>query len=163
MVSKLVSHQSGTTLYHHEMFSSVLSLSHVWLFVTSWIAACQASLSITNSQSSLRLASIESVMPYSHLILCHSLLLLPPIPPSIRVFSNELFKSLLLNEFMALILYMLTFFFSVCTEIHKFHSQVEVLPAGLETLIDKTLWNVLNLIWWVCWWQLTASLLLKII
>ena len=65
------------------------SLSHVWLFATPWIAACQASLSITNSRSSLRLTSIESVMPSSHLILCHPLLLLPPIPPSIRVFSNE--------------------------------------------------------------------------
>ena len=68
---------------------SVQSLSHVWLFATLWIAACQASLSITNSQSSLRLTSIESVMPSSHLILCHSLFLLPPIPPSMRVFSNE--------------------------------------------------------------------------
>ena len=70
-------------------FSSVQSLNHVWLFVTPWIAACQASLSITNSQSSLRLTSIESVMPSSHLILCHPLLLLPPIPPSIKLFSNE--------------------------------------------------------------------------
>ena len=69
--------------------SSVQSLSHVWLFATPWIAARQASLSITNSRSSLRLMSIESVMPFSHLILCHPLLLLPPIPPSIRVFSNE--------------------------------------------------------------------------
>ena len=65
------------------------SLSPVRLFVTPWIAAHQASLSITNSRSSLRLTSIESVMPSSHLILCHPLLLLPPIPPSIRVFSNE--------------------------------------------------------------------------
>ena len=64
-------------------------LSRVRLFATPWIAARQASLSITNSWSSLRLTSIESVMPSSHLILCHSLLLLPPIPPSIRVFSNE--------------------------------------------------------------------------
>ena len=70
-------------------FSSVQSLSHVRLFVTPWIAAYQASLSITNFQSLLRLTSIESVMPSSHLILCHPLLLLPPIPPSIRVFSNE--------------------------------------------------------------------------
>ena len=70
-------------------FSSVQSLSRVRLFVTPWIAARQASLSITNSQSSLRLTSIESVMPFSHLILCCPLLLLPPIPPSIRVFSNE--------------------------------------------------------------------------
>ena len=67
---------------------SVQSLSHVWLFVTPWIAARQASLSITNSQSSLRLTS-KSVMPSSHLILSRPLLLLPPIPPSIRVFSNE--------------------------------------------------------------------------
>ena len=70
-------------------FSSVQSLSRVRLFVTPWIAACQASLSIANSQSSLRLMSIELVMPSSHLILCRPLLLLPPISPSIRVFSNE--------------------------------------------------------------------------
>ena len=78
-ISKLMSFQ----------FSSVQSLSHVRLFVTPRIAARQASLSITNSQSSLRLTSIESVMPSSHLILYHPLLLLPPIPPRIRVFSNE--------------------------------------------------------------------------
>ena len=64
-------------------------LSCVRLFATPWIAAHQASLSITNSWSSLRLTSIESVMPSSHLILCRPLLLLPPIPPSIRVFSSE--------------------------------------------------------------------------
>ena len=71
------------------IFSSVQSLSCVRLFVTPWIAARQASLSITNSWRSLRFMSIESVMPSSHLILCCPLLLLPPIPPSIRVFSNE--------------------------------------------------------------------------
>ena len=70
-------------------FSSVLSLSHVWLFATPWITAHQASLSITNSWNSLKLTSIESVMPSSHLILCRPLLPLPPIPPSIRVFSNQ--------------------------------------------------------------------------
>ena len=70
-------------------FSSVQSLSRVRLFATPWIAALQASLSITNSQSLLKLMSIETVMPFSHLILCCPLLLLPPIPPSIRVFSNE--------------------------------------------------------------------------
>ena len=70
-------------------FSSVQSLSRVRFFATPWIAACQASLSITISQSSLRLMSIESVMPSSHLILGHPLLLQPPISPSIRVFSNE--------------------------------------------------------------------------
>ena len=69
--------------------SSVQSLSHVWLLETPWTAARQASLSITNSQSSLKLTSIKSVMPSSHLILCRPLLLLPPIPPSIRVFSSE--------------------------------------------------------------------------
>ena len=72
-----------------ESISSVQSLSRVRLFATPWIAARQASLSITISRSSLRLASLESVMPSSHLILCHPLLFLPPIPPSIRVFSNE--------------------------------------------------------------------------
>ena len=71
------------------MFSSVQSLSRVRLFATPWIAARQASLSITNSRNSLRFTSIESVMPSNHLILCRPLLLLPPIPPSIRVFSNE--------------------------------------------------------------------------
>ena len=70
-------------------FSSVQSLNHVRLCVTPWIAACQASLSITNSQSSHKLMSIESVIPSSHLILCRPILLLPPIPPSITVFSNE--------------------------------------------------------------------------
>ena len=69
-------------------FGSVQSLSHVRLFVNPWIAALQASLTITNSRSSLKLTSIES-MPSSHIILCHPLLLLPTIPPSIRVFSNE--------------------------------------------------------------------------
>ena len=69
--------------------SSVQSLSCVLLFATPWIAACQASLSITNSRSLFKLMSIELVMPSSHLILCHRILLLPPIPPSIRVFSNE--------------------------------------------------------------------------
>ena len=69
-------------------FSSVQSLSCVRLFATPWITAHQASLSITISWSSLKLTSIESVMPSSHLILCRPLFLLPPIPPSIRVFSN---------------------------------------------------------------------------
>ena len=70
-------------------FSSIQSLSGVQLFETSWTAACQASLSITNSQNLLKLMSIKSVMPSSHLILCHPLCLLPSIFPSIRVFSNE--------------------------------------------------------------------------
>ena len=71
-------------------FSVVIqSLSHVWFFATPWTAARQASLSITNSQSLLKLMSIESVMPSNHLILCRPLLLPPSIFPSIRVFANE--------------------------------------------------------------------------
>ena len=72
-----------------KVFSSVQSLSRVRLFVTPWTAARQASLSITNSQSLLKLTSIKSVMPSNHLILCHPLLLLPSIFSSIRVFSSE--------------------------------------------------------------------------
>ena len=71
------------------MFSSVQSLSRVRLFATPWTSASQASLSITNSRSSLSLTSIESMMPSGHLILCRPPLLLPPSPPSIRVFSSE--------------------------------------------------------------------------
>ena len=78
-----------TGLERYLQFSSVQLLSRVRLFATPWIAARQASLSITNSQSLPKTMSIKSVMPSSHLILCCPLLLLPPIPPSIRVFSNE--------------------------------------------------------------------------
>ena len=81
--------KKGVCLYCWWGFSSVQLLSRVWLFATPWIAARQASLFTTNSQSSLRLASIESVMPSSHLILYRPLFLLSPIPPSIKVFSNE--------------------------------------------------------------------------
>ena len=77
------------TLQHNHQFSSVQSLSHVWLFATPWTATHQASLSITNSQSLPKLMSIGSVMPSNHLILYHPLLLPPSIFPSIRVFSNE--------------------------------------------------------------------------
>ena len=80
---------NSNCLPYSVQFSSVQSLSRVRLFATPWIAAHQASLSITNSQTSLRLTSFESVMPSSHPILCCPLLLPPPIPPSIRVFSNE--------------------------------------------------------------------------
>ena len=81
-------------VWHHQLnghvqFSSVQSLSHVRLFATIWTTAHQASLSITNSQSLLKLMSIKSVMPSNHLILCRPLLLLPSTFPSIRVFSNE--------------------------------------------------------------------------
>ena len=83
---------SGGTLQSSDtiiQFSSVQLLSRVQLSVTPWTAACHASLSITNSRSSLKLTSIELVMPSNHLILWHPLLLLPSIFPSIRVFSNE--------------------------------------------------------------------------
>ena len=87
-----LSHQGSPKpgwLTHYYPFGSVQSLSRVRLFVTPWTSACQAFLSITNSQSSLKLMSIESVMPSNHLILCPPLLLLPSIFPSIRVFSND--------------------------------------------------------------------------
>ena len=92
-VSLLQEHQqhgaSPSAWWQKVLPLSVQSLGRVRLFATPWIAAGQASLSITNSRNSLRLTSVESVMPSSHLILCRPLLLLPPIPPSIRVFSNE--------------------------------------------------------------------------
>ena len=81
--------QGAIPLAHIYTGQSIQSLSHVWLFVTPWTAACQASLSITNSQSLLKIMSIKSVMPSNHLILCCPLLFLPSIFPSIRVFSNE--------------------------------------------------------------------------
>ena len=84
-------HIKTTVRYHLTLtrISSVQSLSHVWLFVTPRTAACQASLSITNSWNLLKLMSIRSMMPSNHLILCHPLLLLPSIFPSNRVFSNK--------------------------------------------------------------------------
>ena len=87
LVSAFVSFRPSHSLT--VQFSSVQSLSRVRLFATAWLETRQASLSITNSRSLLRLMPIESVMPSSQLILCRPLLLLPPIPPSIRVFSNE--------------------------------------------------------------------------
>ena len=75
--------------HHVSVSQSAQSLSHVWLFATPWTAACQASLSITNSWSLLKLMSIESVMPYNHFTLCCPLLLLPSIFPSTRVFPND--------------------------------------------------------------------------
>ena len=79
-----------TPIKQNTVYSSQFSsLSHVWLFTILWTAACQASLSITNSWSLLKLMSIESVVPSNHLILCHPLLLPPSIFPSIMVFSNE--------------------------------------------------------------------------
>ena len=89
MLVKLIPHRAFQGQKHLVQFISVQLLSRVRLFATPWISALQASLFITNSRSSLRLTSIESVMPSSHLNLCCPHFLLPPIPPSIRVFSNE--------------------------------------------------------------------------
>ena len=88
-ISSLEKHPFRSLANFLIVFNSVQSLSHVQLFDTPWTAACQASLSITNSRSLLKLMFIESVMPSNHLILCHPLLLLPSIFPSIRVFSDE--------------------------------------------------------------------------
>ena len=82
-------HWSGLPFPSPMQFSLVQSLSHVWLFATPWTTAHQVSLSITNSRSPPKPMSIESVMPSNHLILCHALLLLPSISPSIRVFSSK--------------------------------------------------------------------------
>ena len=89
MLTGVNPNQISRLLPHGRGFSSVQSLSCVQLFATPWTAARQAFLSITNSRSSLKLMSIESVMPSNHLILCRPLLLLPSVFPSIRVFSNE--------------------------------------------------------------------------
>jgi len=109
-------------LKHH---SSVKSLSRVRLFVTPWIAAHQASLSITNSRSSPRLTSIKSVMPSSHLILCHPLLLLPPIPASIRVFSN---KSTLRNQVIKKLIF---------TTEETWDSEFNYLPQFIQAINSK--------------------------
>ena len=87
--SKAITLLKKYQIINHLNQSSVQSLSHVWLFATPWTAACQASLSITNSRSLPKFMSTESVMPSNHLILCRPLLLLPSIFPKIRVFSNE--------------------------------------------------------------------------
>ena len=89
MCTQAYTHIIKAMVFPVVMYSSVQSLSLVQLLVTPWTAACQASLSITSSQSLLKLMSIESVMPSNHLIFCRPLFLLPSIFPSIRVFSNE--------------------------------------------------------------------------
>ena len=92
MIKSTAHHQKD--LFKNFQFSSVQSLRLVWLFVTPWVTERQASLSITNSWSLLKLMSIESVMPSNHFFLCRLLLLLPPIPPSIRVSANECGQSI---------------------------------------------------------------------
>ena len=117
-------------------FSSVQLLSHVRLFVTPWTAARQASLSITNSQSLLKLMSIESVMPSNHLILCHLLLLPPSIFPSIRIFSNESALRIRWPKYWSgvplpsLILY---------SGVHIFQSKTELIDFFLQVQSDQLL------------------------
>ena len=91
----------GLVSEEQHQFSSVQSLSHVQLSATPWTTAHQASLSVTNSRSLLKLMSIALVMPSNHLILCHPLLLLPSIFPSIRVFSNELVLHIRLPKYLS--------------------------------------------------------------
>ena len=89
-ITSIISYVTSLKIkFHNSKYQSVQLLSHVWLFVTPWNAVRKASRSITNSQSLLKLMSVESVMPSNHLILCHPLLCLPSIFPSIRVFSKE--------------------------------------------------------------------------
>ena len=110
-------------------FSSVQLLSCVWLFATSWTLAHQASLSITNSQSPPKPMSIESVMPSNHLILCHPLLLLPSIFPSVRVFSNESALHIRWPKLFSLFAhYLKSFFMSLPLKVYTFH--------GLFLLMD---------------------------
>ena len=122
-------------------FSSVQSLSRVQLFVTPWTAACQASLSITNSQSWLKLMSIESVMPSNHLILCRPLLL-PSIFPSIRVFSNESVLRIRWPKYWSF-----SFSISPCSEYSGFSSfrmdsfdLLAIQEGWLEGSVDQTSW-----------------------
>ena len=129
-------------------FSSVQSLSRVQLFATPWIAARQASLSITNSQSSFKLTSIESVMPSSHLILCRPLLLLPSISPSIRVFSNEPTLRMRWPKYWS-------FSFSIIPskDGQNFLPHPLTSRKGWEVASDEALYRVLNKIWWALgWW-----------
>ena len=116
--------------------NSVQLFSHVQLFATPWDAACQASLSITNSQSMLKLMSIELVMPSNHLILCHPLLLLPSIFPSIRVFSNESDLCIRWPKYWS---------FSFCISPSKEHSGLISLGlTGLISLLSKGLSRVFS-------------------
>ena len=130
--------------------SSVQSLSRVWLFATPWIAAPQASLSITNSRSSLKLTSIESVMPSSHLNLCRPLLLLPPIPPSIRVFANESTLHMRWPKYWS-------FSFSIIPSKEHHIKYTEWRKVGKKIWGNKMRW-IAQTAHWVTQWQTEESL-----
>ena len=115
---------------HPVQFSSVQSLSHVWLFVTPWTAAHQASLSITNSQSLLKLMSIESVMPSNHLIFYHPLLPPPSVFPSIRVFSNKSVPRIRWPKYWS-------FSFSV-SPFNEYSGLISLLSKGLSRVFSST-------------------------
>ena len=123
-------------------FSSVQSLSHVRLFATPWIAARQASLSITISRSSLRLMSIESGMPSSHLILCRPLLLLPPIPPSIRVFSNESTLRMRCTIFSVHVYRQSSSCVLIWFPSYIYHLTIQIKIAPFYFLFSKVNWNM---------------------
>ena len=145
-------------------FSSVHSLSRVQLFATPWTAACQASLSITNSQSLPKLMSIELVMPFNHLILCRPPLLLPSIFPSIRVFSNE---SVLLirwpkywsfsfsispsNEYSGLISFRINWF------------DLLAVQGTLKSLLQVWAWSLINQGWMASFFVYKACDLMQVI
>ena len=127
-------------------FQSVQSLSRVWLFVTPWTAARQASLSITNSQSPSNPMSIESVMPSNHLILCRPRLLLPPIFPSIRVFSNDsalwIIFPLGLTGLISLQIHLLTHLLGHHKELDTFHNPSLNQERSVYTLLWLTIYNI---------------------
>ena len=148
--------------FQHHMgtfqLSSVQSLSRVRLFLTPWIAARQASLSIANSQSSLKLMSIESVMPSSHLILCRPLLLLPPIPPSIRVFSSDSTLRMRWPKYWSFSFYIspssdLRIFQTICV-VGLWACSIKIIPLFLFCLL------LLDFLWWrACFCIILFSLL----
>ena len=130
-----------------DKFRSVQSLSHIWLFVTPWTAAHQASLSTTNPQSLLKLMSIKSGMPSNHLTLCHPLLLLPSIFPSIRVFSNESVLHSSLINYKTIIkkekIWKYNRERNICKELNPW-----TIKTALPTI--TSLWNLSFLLEWIC-------------
>ena len=128
------------TMYKIQNFKFICVGYHVQLFATSWTAAQQASLSITNSWSSLELMSIESVMPSNHLIFCRSLLLLPSIFPSIRVFSNDLILHMRLPKYWSF-----SFSISPSNEYSGLTGLISLQPKELPRVFPNTQFKNINL------------------